>query len=69
MLITKNIYFDWQINPGLITMKQEPSFLYTTEMYDDEGFLAAPASRYAAGGRYGWFLESICSLKFKKGLR
>ena len=39
MLITKNIYFDWQINPGLITMKQEPSFLYTTEMYDDEGFL------------------------------
>ena len=46
MLITKNIYFDWQINPGLITMKQEPSFLYTTEMYDDEGFLAAPpASR------------------------
>ena len=42
MLITKNIYFDWQINPGLITMKQEPSFLYTTEMYDDEGFLAAP---------------------------
>lgn len=42
MLITKNIYFDWQINPGLITMKQEPSFLYTTELYDDEGFLAAP---------------------------
>ncbi len=42
MLITKNIYFDWQINPGLITMKQEPSFLYTTEMYDDEGFLAVP---------------------------
>lgn len=41
MLITKNIYFDWQINPGLITMKQEPSFLYTTELYDDEGFLAA----------------------------
>lgn len=42
MLITKNIYFDWQINPGLITVKQEPSFLYTTELYDDEGFLAAP---------------------------
>ena len=41
MLITKNIYFDWQINPGLITVKQEPSFLYTTELYDDEGFLAA----------------------------
>lgn len=45
MLITKNIYFDWQINPGLITVKQEPSFLYTTELYDDEGFLAALASR------------------------
>lgn len=42
MLITKNIYFDWQINPGLITMKQEPSFLYTTEMYDDEGFFGYP---------------------------
>ena len=41
MLITKNIYFDWQINPGLITMKQEPSFLYTTDVYDDEGLLAA----------------------------
>ena len=23
-------------------MKQEPSFLYTTDVYDDEGFLAAP---------------------------
>ena len=22
-------------------MKQEPSFLYTTDVYDDEGFLAA----------------------------
>lgn len=41
MLITESIYFDWQINPGLITMKQEPSFLYTTDVYDDEGFLAA----------------------------
>lgn len=41
MLITESIYFDWQINLGLITMKQEPSFLYTTDVYDDEGFLAA----------------------------
>lgn len=41
MLITESIYFDWQINSGLITMKQEPSFLYTTDVYDDEGFLAA----------------------------
>lgn len=41
MLITESIYFDWQINLGLITMKQEPSFLYTTDVYDDEGFLDA----------------------------
>ena len=61
MLITESIYFDWQINSGLITMKQEPSFLYTTDVYDDEGFLAAlHTDKLPVAGRVG-FCEA-CAL-------
>ena len=61
MLITESIYFDWQINSGLITMKQEPSFLYTTDVYDDEGFLATlHPDKLPVAGRVG-FCEA-CAL-------
>ena len=61
MLITESIYFDWQINLGLITMKQEPSFLYTTDVYDDEVFLAAlHPDKLPVAGRVG-FCEA-CAL-------
>ena len=42
-------------------MKQEPSFLYTTDVYDDEGFLAAlHTDKLPVAGRVG-FCEA-CAL-------
>ena len=36
-------------------MKQEPSFLYTTDVYDDEGFLAAlHPDKLPVAGRVGF---------------